>query len=791
MRKGAILVGLCSATALSAFGAVHAQDATEEEDSVARLETVFVETQRREEAAQDVPVAVTPVDAAAIERLQARDIRDLSSLVPNLQLSPINIGPNSSAVSIRGVNSQDPERSFDPAVGTFIDGVYLGTNAFNLLDTFDLERIEVLRGPQGTLYGRNTTGGAIVATRSRPTGEAGFRGQLTVGNEERIDLKGIGNFSLVEDQVALKIGGFYETDDGLFDNPAGGSQGAVDRWAATAGLLFTPNEDIDIYIVYDHAEDESDLQPYVPQGIATVSPLPFELTGDPPIPASITPGFGPDRLCLLPNGICAQDVTSISDEHSIDSTLDALTLNADWRLSDSFDATAILGWRSSEESVIIDFDGSAVNAFNVIRNQDYEQWSAEARIASRFDGPFNFVAGVFYFESEYTLDQAIRLDLAMVAPLPIVGLGAVAGAGDDDAHEAETAAIYAQGDYDLTDRLTVTIGGRMSWDDRSVSTRFRGAPPALANPFSPEALAYSVSDGIPADRPITDEGSASADWSEFTPKVGLDYRASDDVLLYASYTRGYNSGGFSARAGTVTDVTTPFDPEFVNSYEAGFKSDLLDGRARLNGAIFFNDYEDKQEEAIEPAPPPTFTSTTVRNVASAEIFGIELEGSLLLSEEFRIDGSFGYLDAEYTEYPGFAGTGQIISDVPLPPGTLIEADFSGLDLRRSPEFTASLSPRFETELGQGLFSLGGTARYTDHYFYEVFNDPRGKVPSVIILDAFGSYAFGGPDNDRFKVTLFGKNITDEQYLASFVNSIVDFGTLSRPAEWGVEFRVNY
>ncbi|MEM7730146.1 MAG: TonB-dependent receptor, partial [Pseudomonadota bacterium] len=736
MRATCFLGGSAVALALLGGGVAHAQTADDDEAVV--IDEVFVEAQRRIESAQDVPIALTAIDGAAIERLNARDIRDISSLVPNLQLDSVSIGPSLSNVSIRGIASQDPEKSFDPAVGTFVDGIYLGSSAFNLIDTFDLERIEVLRGPQGTLFGRNTTGGAINAVRTRPTFQDEFRGSILVGSDERFDLKGVANFDLSPatqpDVVGLKVGGYYQTDDGVYRNLAGGPNGAVDRWGATAGVLLQPTDNFDAYIVYDHARDNSELQPYHPVNIAGAVPLPITITGTPPVPATVIAAHGPDAACtksfLIPPatfqpGVCTQEFSTATDPHSMDAQLNAITFNSSWRFSDTMELVTILGYRDSSESVRVDFDGTERDLFSVLRVQDYNQFSAEARFVSSLDGPLNFVAGAFYFDSDYQLNQAIKIDLALVAPVPFLGLAFLGGAGDQDNVGSRSMALYAQADYEVTDQLTLTLGGRLSRDEKSISTILFD-PPAGLIPGTPAAAAFRVADGIPANQIVSDQGSAEADFSDFSPRVALDYQVNSDLLLYASWTQGYNSGGFSARAGTVATVTEAFQPEDVTAWEAGFKSDLLGGRARLNGAVFFTDYKNKQEEIIEPAPPPIFTSTTVRNAADAEIWGAELEGTFLLNNNFRIDGSVGYLNAQYTEFDTFIDSATYVSFPAQPFGTLLAADFSDLRLRQAPKWTASLQPTFTTDTAAGEFSLGATARYTDTRETQFENDVRGR-----------------------------------------------------------------
>ncbi|MEQ8412134.1 MAG: TonB-dependent receptor [Erythrobacter sp.] len=781
LRAGLAVGAIC----LVLPAVAQAQDASDggaEATSDQGLRQIVVTAQRRAEAQQDVPIAITAFDQAEVERFNARDISELAGQVPNLVLTEVNIGPSLAQVSIRGVNSQDPEKSFDPAVGTFLDGIYLGTSAFNLLDTFDLERIEVLRGPQGTLFGRNTTGGALNATRRRPTGEFGARGVVTVGNFDTLDFRGEINTPLIGDTVSLLVRGQYLTDDGFFANPAGGSRGARDRWNFGTVLRIETPGVATFDIIYDHAEDNSDLAPYVPRGIAGTEPLPIDLIQTTfPVPATVTPAFGPDPLCLI-QGICDDPVNPVStstDPHFLDARLDALTVTGDIYLSDTLTLSTVFGMRDSREEVFIDFDGSSATAFNVVREQDYSQYSGEIRLASSFEGPINFVAGAFHFHSEYSLRQAIKLDLSVVgAPVP-PGVLFVNGAGDEDDHESTTTAIFAQADWAVTDTLTLTLGGRATWDEKSIETRFydAGLPPTAP---------YQITDGIPDGRPLTDAGGASEDWFEFTPKVMLTWEPDADMLYYASFTRGYNAGGFSARAGTVRDVTTPFDPEIIDAFEVGGKLDLLDRRLRINAALFWNEYKDKQEEAIEPGPPPTFTSTTVRNVAEARIRGAELEVSALPFEGLRIDASLGYLDAEYTDYEAFIASSTYISTPPQPPGTLILADLSTLELRNAPEWTGSIGATYTADLGFGELQLNGQGRYVGERVQEFFNSPRGIVEGLWRVDSSATISFGGPDQDMFRVTAFVENLFDEQINFGLTNSIVDFGTLSPPRLYGVE-----
>lgn len=754
------------------------------------LEDIVVTAEKRSASVQSVGIAITALDEAAVERLNARDLTTLTGTVPNLVYGQQGLGPGLAQISIRGINSQDVEKSFDPAVGAFIDGVYLGTSAFNVLDAFDTERVEVLRGPQGTLFGRNTTGGAISTFRTRPTGEAGGKIQLTTGAANRRDVQLLLNSPEFGGAWSLKVAGYSQQDDGIFENRAGGSTGAKERWGGTAALRFRPSDTFDAQITYDHAEDNSEIPPFLPASVGVPSPLPIRITQTTfPTPAVVYPALPADRFCTVPGGVCIQNDLSYSTStqpHFIDAQLNALTGNFVWTPHEDYEFTAVIGWRSSTEYVATDYDGTPLDVFGVTRIQNYDQTSAELRVATNYDGRFNFIAGVFYFDSGYDLNQGQKVDRAMnLTPAPPLGTVYSNGAGSNYTHASQSTALFFQGNYELLDGLTLTAGLRATWDKKEIYKYIMGA---IADTT---AAGFNTGVGIPAGRPITSQGGGEADWFNLTPKLELKYRVTPDVMLYGSYSRGYNAGGFSGRAGTIADTTTPFDPEYVDAYEVGAKATMLNGRARVNAAFFVNQFEDKQEDSISPAPAPLFTSTTVRNASTAQMAGIELEGSFLLTDSLRLDGSFGYLNAEYKEFNAFLSSSQYVSTPAQPANTLIAADFSTLKPRHAPEFTGSITPSWTTAIGPGEFTVQGTARYTGERFVEFYNDPRGRVPGMTLIDASASFTFPALGGKDTRITLFGSNLTDERYIQNFTSSIVDLRLPAAPRTWGLSVQAKF
>lgn len=756
-----------------------------QEQEPAVLEEIVVTAEKREASVQKVGIAITAMDEETVERLNTREMTAITAVVPNVVYGSQGLGPGVSQISIRGINSQDVEKSFDPAVGVFIDGVYLGSSAFNVLDSFDLDRVEVLRGPQGTLFGRNTTGGAISVYRTEPTGEFGGKVQATIGNANRRDIQFIANTPLFADAFAVKLGGYLQKDDGIFKNRSGGATGAKDRWGGTAALKYEPTDSFKAILTYDRAVDKSEIPPFYTASVATPSQLPIRITQTtfPTSPAIVYAALPADRFCTVPGGVCLQQDLSYSNsskDHFIDADLDAVTGNVVWSPNDNYEFTAVLGWRQSGEVVVTDYDGTQMEVFGVRRVQDYEQKSGELRVASTYDGPFNFVAGVFAFESHYDLDQGQKVDRAMNAtPAPPLGTVYSNAAGSKYDHWSESKAIFAQGDYEVLEGVTVTAGVRATWDKKRIYKYIMGAIPSTA------PGAWYPRDPIPDGRPISSEGGGEEEWFNLTPKIAIRWQINPDVMTYASLTRGYNAGGFSGRAGTIPDSTTPFDPEYVTAFETGVKSTLLDGRARLNAAFFLNKFDDKQEDSITPIPAPLFTSTTVRNASTAEMAGVELEASALITDAFRVDASVGYLDARYTDFPAFLSSGQYVSSPAQPSGTLIAADFSTLRPRHAPRLSGSLTPSYTVNIGPGELILSATAKYLGERFVEFYNDPRGRVPAKTWVDASVSYEFSGINGQPMKLTVFGNNLGDIRSIQNFTSSIVDLRLPSAPRTWGV------
>jgi iron complex outermembrane receptor protein len=707
-----------------------------------QVEEVVVTARRRAENIQDTPVSVTAISPTQLEAAAAPNIQDLEGLTPNLVIDANNVSPNSASIAIRGISFEDIEKSFDPAVGVLLDGVYLGTNNGALLNFFDFESVEILRGPQGTLFGRNTSGGVINIRRSRPTGELGARARLVIGDYGRLDQQVVVNAPIQPDRLAIK--GFYFSNklDGFYENPIKRrDSGRQKSESFGASLLFTPTDTFDALLTVEHGHDGGEV-------VVSAFNRNTDLIC---LRLPLGPGGALVRVTGIPEEQCNRqggedlytDFTNDSNDTSLNR--DAVTLEANLELG-NVTLTSVTGYIGTDENVFWDVDGTSITFFATQRKQDYHQFSQEFRAAGDIGETINYVAGLYYFHSEYTLFQDTRL-------------GAFLGGArstQNAAHNAQSYAVFADVDWKVTDRLRLSVGGRYTQDRKKLANSFVGQ-------F---------------------RTSASDSWQEFTPRVSLDYRFTDDILAYASYARGYRSGGFNGRSSTAISSITPYDPEIVSSYEAGLKTTSFDNRLTLNVAAFHTKYDDKQEEIVVPTPGGANPQETlVSNAASATIKGLEFDATAVPVDNLTVRASLGLLDAEYDEFPSRGPTGAPI-------------DLSTLTLRRTPEITGSISGDYEIPTSFGDFMLSAQYRYIDEYQTTISrapgivpftNDPRGLTDVQHNVEASIGYSRETPQG-KLRLAVFGRNLLDDRGLSSAlpVAGLFTFGSPRSPRTYGVE-----
>ncbi|QMW23722.1 TonB-dependent receptor [Sandaracinobacteroides saxicola] len=748
LLASATLAGLAAAPALAQTAAPAAPAANADQG----LEDILVTARRRVESIQDTPVAVSAISPATLANAAAPDIRDLVGRTPNLVIDAVNAGPSAAAIAIRGISFEDIEKSFDPAVGVLIDGVYLGTNTGQLLDFFDFQKIEVLRGPQGTLFGRNTTAGVINIERTKPTGVLGAKIQGTVGNYGRRDLRTVINLPKIGDALSLK-GFWLHNESGDFYNNVtlgkdyGGRR--YDNYGLTARLELG---DFDATVTYERVNENTEID----QSATSRTGVDLICLQVP------VPGVGLIRPTGIPNAQC--DRNTGDDLYTTFSNVpgfarndgDNVTINANYKLG-SVTLTSVTGWRSSVETVRQDFDSTSINFFDTRREQTYRQFSQELRASGEVGEAINYVVGGYYFNSNYTLDQT-----TFFGPFLQAAAGLPAQGGNRVNHTGKSAALFADVVVKLAEGLNLTVGGRYTWDTKRISNDIfkTGIPALIATP--------------------------SAKWKQFTPKASLDYKFSDDVLGYASYSRGYRAGGFNGRAQTLSSANTPYNPEKVDSYELGLKTEFLEDRVTLNIAGFYTKYKDKQEEVVRAAPPPAGQETIVSNAASATIKGLEAEFRARATDELTLNGSLGLLDAKYDSFPTLIGAAIV--------------DVSGRKLRRTPDVSASFGFDYVLPVGPGDLMLAASYRYVSSYQTTIVgafgnpqaNDPRGLAGARNVVDASLGYRFdvGGT---KIRMSVFGRNLTDDRGLNSTlpVAGLFTFSAARPPRTYGAELGVEF
>jgi len=734
--------------AISAAMTLPINDAQAQENSNASstlLEEIVVTARKRQESILDVPIAVTAFNSEQLEILKVRDIQSLSVGMPNVAFDDIGTTRGVANFSIRGLGVNSSIPSIDPTVGTFVDGVYLGTNSGVVFDVFDLDSIEVLRGPQGTLFGRNVTGGAVLLNSAKPGEE--FEGKIkgsVEGGGEDPNYYLMGSFGgPVSETFAAKISFFTNQDEGYFLNlNTGNAHGEQDTVSFRPMFVWTPSDRLSITAIYDY----------------------YDSSGDGPAPQNHRNGFGVTNQLT--------DFSRDSLDLSIDEEGFLETRSDFFRTITELDVgggtiTNVFGYRTMEQTGLLDVDATPISLFHSLTALDTEQVSNELRYAGEINENLQLTAGAYYFKNELSYDENRRL-LGVAAPPGFFGL-TQDGGGD---YEVETTGLFLSIDYSLSDQLTLNAGLRYTDEEKSADIAS-----LIRNLNSPCSV---VADQCPFDFRDTES------WSNTSPKIGLTYDLSDNSMVYGHWTRGFRSGGYNLR-NTAIDIVNfgpgPFNEETVDNLELGFKTKFANG-GRLSGAVFSNKIDNMQRE-INLSDPISGVVQVIRNTADATITGIELDGLFPLSDTLLLNASIGYIDPEY-DTVRFDLNGD---------GVLNDAD-KDLDLPRAAELTYSIGLTLDNDIGTWGSAVSRISySYRDESAYTDNN--RGFINELGILDlgvdfrsADGKWAFG----------IFGKNLTDEvkhggdTQLPSLLGPVPLGGTFSPLAKgriYGVEATYNF
>ena len=698
------------------------------------IEEIVVTSQKRANAiaAQDLPASVTAISEKLIIESEALDLTDIGRMVPNATLHPSATFAGTPNFLIRGIGVSGTTRSLDPTVGIIVDGVYLGFPVGANLDMFDRESIEILRGPQGTLLGRNVTGGAIVVRTKRPSGNFGADIDLVIGDYGRKDL----SFSVegpITDTISGKIAVMSRDRDGYWEDNNGGTMiptdGAIARGYDEIGegdsgtkpdvdltivrpmILFEPTENLDITFIAEFLSDKS----------GTANSRNF--VNNDALRRTQLFGYTPpeDRYEINHNLMGGNDL-------EIDTFIGEFNLQ-----TGSGILTGIASHRELTYDSSTDFDGSPITLFHFPNNhEEQEQQTFELRYAGSYSNNIDYVVGVSYFEQEMFVGE--RRDF---------GVADIAGVTE---LFHDSIGIFAELDFLVTDKTKITLGAR--WTEESKDVVFN----AIGSCQKDFSSCSGPSSGL----------ERSGTFDDTTPKLAITHSLNDDVNIYASYTQGFRSGSFDARARTIDSfLNSQPGPEEVTSIEVGLKSTFNDGRILLNVALFQADYDDIQKLALEECEVNIDTCPSGRiqrliNAAKATIEGIEIETKISITDQFSIEGSLGYTDAGFDEFLGFDADGVRGYDPVTDP-----AAAAALKFERVPELTYNIMANYFQPLANGAeldFRLSYS--YTDDFTNDALMTKAIITDSYGLLDASVSYTFA---ESGLKLTVFGKNITDEDY----------------------------
>ena len=787
------------------------------------IEEIIVTGTKRDIGQQDAAIAVSAITEQAFANQNANDPRAIASLVPNVTLT-LQPAFNAVAGGIRGTGSISILVTEDPSVAFLVDDFGLNHVQSQFIEMFDIEQIEVYRGPQGTLFGKNATGGVISVTTKKPvldewSGEFSAMAGQYDWNEGSINkFKLALNAPIIEGKVAMRVAAIWDKSQGFYTNskPAGdfpgpivlnptaawpddgtslsnvgdgGDLGGKDVLAAKVKFLFEPNASYSGHLIFEVSKDDSGAPPTVNETECPGGQL-FCLLGFPGIQTP-SPNWGGETWnnpYATGESYHCNSVISICKGHRMDSK--GIYFNQTFAIGDNYTLKSITGYRNHEERNASTYTGEAfASLYDASRNTERDQMQQEFRLTSEYDGPFNFTAGLSYAED--------NLNFAAYAAVGLQWFLGVPGWIHTDysstaTHQNRTSkAYYFDFTYELNEAWRISAGIRETEDEkqfvRETGTLGNNALGRPNNNISTggytrdDDVALYNTDWLSCDlRTICVDNKD--DWSETTYRFVVDYTMNEDVMFYASLATGFMAGGYTETCSTTYSCAYPYDPETNTNIELGMKGDFMDGRLRLNIAIFNTEFEDLQRNQVLPLPIPPYQETVKVNAGKSTNEGFELEFNYLATDNLRIDGNVAVMDHKYDIF---------VWDETPNDGIDNPTDFSGFGLPFSPELSWYLSFTYDQELGDmGSITYNLNTYFQDEAETQPTNPIYSQLEERTIISANVTWRDAA---DQYYVKLWGQNLNDEMYRdgSNNVAGLWNFTLYGPPMSYGIEAGVKW
>ncbi|BFM15383.1 TonB-dependent receptor [Maricurvus nonylphenolicus] len=743
------------------------------------LEEIVVTAQKRAESMQEVPVAVSAIGSNDIEALGWDKPQDVAAQVPNMQMSA-PLGDAQPLFAIRGVSMIDYTPSASSPVGVYADEAYIGSSYLHGLSMFDMERIEVLRGPQGTLYGKNTTGGAINLISRTPDLDGVTTGFVTggVGNHGMNMSSGAIESPLIDGKLAARFAYTYKKDDGIWDNSNGPDMGQTDYRAARLTLNYQPTDDLNAVLKITHGKST------------------------PRAAVNRAEGTNGGSNYAGTNGVDFGE-GSINKVGKSETEMTGMNLKVSYEM-EQFSLVSVTSYYDGDYLAETDVDGTSAPLAGIDWKSDTKAYAQDLRIVSDFDGDFNFIAGLYYGHEDINThvlhDEFYFPGMTNIpAGSPVNALQFLGQVDRTMDVTKESMALYSHFTYDINENLGLTVGLRYTEDestrDQIRYCRINGIDPGfgplagqptegcwlpgnttgLDSPINPATFQWTHSNGLTnaSGEELTETER------EFTGTISLDYQLTEDVMTYVSYSRGFRAGQFNNGLVYTADTPAYADPEFVDAYELGFKGEFFDSRMRLNGSLFYYDYADQQ------FVNQVGVSANLENAGGVDIYGLELELLAMPTENLTIQAGLGLLDSEYNELDLYSGAAQA------------SVDLKGNEPVSSPDVNFNIALDYEFAVTDGIygkFHIDGN--YLDDQWFSAFNDKEGfeeiKQDAYWLWNARTTFT---DESERYALSLWVQNIADKEYDVYGINLQGGFGfnyfMEGRPRSYGVDLTYRF